>query len=68
MKDNSEEKKTDLTIKPQGQSTQKDVLEKQMKLLSKVSEDCANDVQLTKYLPDLTHAMVELTLFLDQHD
>lgn len=68
MKDNFEEKKTDLTIKTQGQSAQRDVLEKQLELISKVSEECANDVQVIKYLPDLTHAVVDLTLLLGQHD
>lgn len=52
---------------PQAEATEqkknKEIFEKQMELLSKASEFCVADVNLTQCLATLTHAMIELSPF-----
>ncbi len=42
------------------QKTNQEILEKQMKLLSNTSENCAKFDELVVHVPALTHAMIEI--------
>ncbi len=42
------------------QNTNKEIFEKQMKLLSQASKDCLSEISLYQHLPALTQAMIEL--------
>ncbi|MEZ3437803.1 MAG: hypothetical protein K1W18_02865 [Oscillospiraceae bacterium] len=48
------------------QKTNQEILEKQMKLLSNTSENCAKFDELVAHVPALTHAMIEIQSYLRQ--